>query len=79
MDKSKYYNKQINPDYYKPFEIVGNLVEGRSTKFLSKQEFLSGKNSIIYMDNNSNSFVFSDERNKKKYTKYGRTIHNCNI
>lgn len=65
MDKSKYYNKQVNPDYYKSIEIMGNVVEGRSTKFLSKQEFLSGKNGIIYMDNNGNSLVFSDERNKK--------------
>lgn len=67
MDKSKYYNKPVNPDYYKSIEIMGNSVEGRSPKFLSKQEFLSGKNGIIYMDKTNNELVFSDERNKKMH------------
>lgn len=63
-DMSKYYNKPINPEYYKRFEIMGNPDE-RTTKLLSKQEFLSGKNGVVYMDNATGQLIFSDKRNRE--------------
>lgn len=63
----EYYNKPINLEHYTTLEIMGNP-GNRTNKFLSKEEFLSGKNGLIWMDNTTKELVFSDERNSKTHT-----------
>ena len=58
------YTKAINPDNYMTIELMGNSGK-RGNMVLSKEDFLSGKNGLVFVNNETGKLTFSNERNKE--------------
>jgi hypothetical protein len=53
--RKMFMGKEVNPKYYETIKVEGTATEPHD---LTKEEFLQGKQGIVWMDNKTSKLVF---------------------